>query len=536
MVAIVTALLYKIYLQDHKIYLQDHKIYLQDQVIQENDRDRYQMSVERLVNEGLPELKASDIKQSSNSAASNSYNETSATIKPHPFGLLPNVGRIDPKKVSTLFAEIQVRGSLTYANEADVQNFVERVLLDMLLASGFRDRLDLRREIKLAKSYLHPDVLVFEVGPSGYRYPVCCVEVKKPGTNLKEEKIAGQIYGYMLQLRTLYGLVDVFGVLTTYQEWLVVWLPDCQELAGAQGVRDGNNKDPIAQILSKPRPPNVLHGTEIVRYNDLNLPILLVSLLHKVINSRREPRPLIATDGEGQLHPWLSATGISWDLYRSDGVYLSLPNSLTSNFVVLTDFRCGADGRVLLICSETRSNLAVVKILFPPKGDVTPVEDLCDKESELWRTIYGVPARTIQVAVSRYAILMPFAFICRAEDDHEGRRHSFRPLLRFHGEESTTAASDEVYIKDENIAELLVQLDPERIARDAVDTVVGKGYVHRDVHWRHVAALPVWNSDGRIGGFRGILIDLSNVPTLTTERLTPARAKEVMLESLGLQP
>jgi hypothetical protein len=110
--------------------------------------------------------------------------------------------------------------------------------------------------------------------------------------------------------------------------------------------------------------------------------------------------------------------------------------------------------------------------------------------------------------------------------------------LRFDDTFAAETESDAKYIKDKNIVKLLARLDPGQVAREAISTVVTKGYVHRDVHWRHVAVLPVWGgtNNGTVVGFRGVLIDLSNVPTLESAGLSCKEAETEMLARLGLQP
>src|SRR5690348_9514734 len=72
--------------------------------------------------------------------------------------------------------------------------------------------------------------------------PLGVVEVKKPGESILSEKLVlGQIYDYMLRLKSFHGLKDVFGVLTTYEEWRICWFPHSQTTAEATAV--SNNRE-----------------------------------------------------------------------------------------------------------------------------------------------------------------------------------------------------------------------------------------------------------------------------------------------------
>ena len=65
--------------------------------------------------------------------------------------------------------------------------------------------------------------------------PLGIVEVKRQSI-LSDKHAFGQIYDYMLRLQSFHGLKDVFGVLTTYEEWRICWFPEFQTAAEAQAV------------------------------------------------------------------------------------------------------------------------------------------------------------------------------------------------------------------------------------------------------------------------------------------------------------
>jgi hypothetical protein len=67
------------------------------------------------------------------------------------------------------------------------------------------------------------------------------IEVKRPGMfegkSIIENKIVlGQLYDYMLRLRSFHGLQNVFGIVTTYNEWRICWLPEADSAAYATSV------------------------------------------------------------------------------------------------------------------------------------------------------------------------------------------------------------------------------------------------------------------------------------------------------------
>ena len=67
------------------------------------------------------------------------------------------------------------------------------------------------------------------------------VEVKRPGKveekSILENKIVlGQLYDYMLQLHSYHGLQNVFGIVATYNEWRICWLPEVDTAARAISI------------------------------------------------------------------------------------------------------------------------------------------------------------------------------------------------------------------------------------------------------------------------------------------------------------
>jgi len=76
--------------------------------------------------------------------------------------------------------------------------------------------------------------------------PVGVVEVKKPPLNfahsaaaLNNMLLAGQVYDYLLRLKSFHGLRHCFGIATNYLSWRIFWLPsdESDELACAKQVR-----------------------------------------------------------------------------------------------------------------------------------------------------------------------------------------------------------------------------------------------------------------------------------------------------------
>ena len=143
------------------------------------------------------------------------------------------------------------------------------------------------------------------------------VEVKTPSTKniLENHYVAGQLYDYMMRLRSFYGLKAVFGIMTTYSAWRICWLATraSQRLASAmdiespapsdvytlhdllrdeavdldnQGEEDGGYED------RSPAEKRQIFATPVISYDSERLLPLLASALQKMANSPREIVPL----------------------------------------------------------------------------------------------------------------------------------------------------------------------------------------------------------------------------------------------------
>lgn len=119
-----------------------------------------------------------------------------------------------------------------WGSEADIQTFVQAVIADAIEAAGLRGVLTAARELSMFR--LRPDIWVV-VTKNGV--PIGIVEVKKPGAKILESSsVFGQTYDYLLRLKSFHGLKFVFGIVATYNEWRIFWLPESDAIAAAVTV------------------------------------------------------------------------------------------------------------------------------------------------------------------------------------------------------------------------------------------------------------------------------------------------------------
>jgi hypothetical protein len=397
-----------------------------------------------------------------------------------------------------IWSQHQTGGLESWGSESDIQGFVKIVLTDAIFAVGLKNRLHCFNELSVFS--IRPDIWIV-VNNRGVPVGVC--EVKTPGSSIMESDIIhGQIFDYMLQLRSFHGLKHVFGIVSTYKQWRIYWLNDkncrnaaasaiLQPPAGAISARVKERKE-NEKILTKLdfNPSNrIVCGSKIYEWNDSGLPRALCSVLLKMYSSPYCEvklldlnRPYIVIDGS----QWSWSTFLFCNSPDTFLNYSRIPTKQSSKFILLRDLRAGADGRVWMACTEA-GLVGVLK--FPKHNDLAQA----DLEATVWREVWGqAGARAVSLA-NHAALLMPYVEPVTLDADG-------KPTELF-----------------------LI----ETAVRTAVQRMAEAGYCHKDLHWRHVGKFPKPLNSG--DHFEIVLFDLGRV-----EKMESAAAISFMLDSLKL--
>jgi hypothetical protein len=143
---------------------------------------------------------------------------------------------------------------MQWATEFNVQRRVVTAIEDCIASAGLGSELMILGE--LVSDDKRPDVWVLhqrKTEGAAPHLPVGVGEVKKPKegtTGLDKPRLLGQIFDYMCMLRTQHGLRYVFGIITNYATWRIVWLPDTEAAAQAtelpyHNVQPANSDTPL---------------------------------------------------------------------------------------------------------------------------------------------------------------------------------------------------------------------------------------------------------------------------------------------------
>jgi hypothetical protein len=360
--------------------------------------------------------------------------------------------------------------------------------------------------------------------------PVGVVEVKKPGGKkqpLDSTVVAGQIFDYMCRLREFHGLNHVFGIVTTYREWRVFWLRDCDEAAlgttlpsldavppGASPTATANA--PSSSLLpdtpvwddvsaatdvtvfaadavepeASPAKERMVRAGRILMWDDPTLIDTLASVLLKMASSP-------ATSLKRLIDPKRRYIQVKPDQW----LWSKLPPNKTINlhtwpmaastaaaatFLLLHHLGDGTYGRVWLACSM---NGAACVLKFPKLRSDGSDADF-DQEVAIWRDVWGVPDVCVLMLAGKETLVMPYVTICSGEIDAQS-------------------------------------VETKEAAREAARRMAACGWQHDDLHWSHVG---LYTQGGQR---KAVFIDVGIASRIAAPH-DSAAATAYMLGELGL--
>lgn len=259
-----------------------------------------------------------------------------------------------------------------------------------------------------------------------------------------------------------------------------------------------------------------MYGTCEFSYSDICLIDALITVLHKMHQADR-----IEVKLSQSLSYALCTSSRSFHWQKlPNAIKLRLLGTIhgnTNQFALLQDYGGDRDGRVWLVAlysAEARSvgQLAVLKFskLEKGKNDDTKKEAL-NREGKVWNAMLkklnvklGVTPHVIPVC-NHHALLIPFVFTATVFDDG----------VQFVGPDRANP-QDFDCLTDlvDRHQELKVVLSAARsnpldVAARAIQQLYEAGYVHNDLHWRHVGII-VYEMKEKLA-WKPICIDLTDV-------------------------
>ncbi len=437
--------------------------------------------------DGLPQIRRVGCGSSKSQS-----NHVAATVTENEFRQLEDIEqRIKTDcEQSTIWVKsnkmVKAGRQLQWSSENALKDYVKTVLDDIIDGAGLLSSLTCRTELSLFDAQRPDIVLVCAFG-----FPIGFIEVKKPGS-MNDSKIHGQMFDYLTHIRTYMGRRHTFGILTSYDEWRIMWMPDADESALATLLPDSFNPSrvpgPSANLPTEPPDWSVdetpfLHdgietkptpggrtffGTRVIQWNENCLPRLLLSCIMKMMNSPMDPiAPLRLVPNRSYIY--VANNEWRWEGVPTEKELVIKGSAAPSNFqhaFLLADLGGGAEGRVWLAATKL-GEVCVIKF-SEDKGSL-------EREAMVWNKAWPQCNVVVKQLNGRWGLVMPWVKPCSEEEfEDPGTKEAVKKAVK-------------------RLAEI--------------------GYCHDDLHLRHVG---LYRDNGTVNA---LLFDFGSVTKTTMDCL-----------------
>ncbi|KAB2877428.1 hypothetical protein F9K33_16430 [bacterium] len=457
--------------------------------------------------------------------STNNKHQPLTSIVDKSFGIFAITDK-DLEHCGTRTTEIFSSRELQASTESDVQGFVKTVLKDMMYAARVEEKLSVLAEMTISELKADFWILSFN------GYPVGAVEVKKPGRVNKQQQYInyGQLYDYLLRIRSFHGIRNVIGLFTNWDEWTFGWLEDSD--LSAVATDDAYELDNDV-VFSSPSTERILHMSATYHRTDSRrLATALYSWLKKLVRNAGSIAPAVPLLHSKRSYIFMSRDQWVWQSGIPNITQLSFkpPRKNSDTFYLLRDFHGGADGRVWLACHVEKSRmlgaskgrLAVVKfqrrIAEGRKGDEL---QRVKAEVDRWHAL-GITSVYWTTLCGRHAVVMPFAFHFNQNPNIDSKW--WKPP------DENAPVKDFVSVHD-----LVSKCNPRDVLESCIARCAKVKLVHDDIEWRHVAIFPTKTLTSAKWRLEFCFIDLSGVTRASSKEQAEAmmaEGKNALLNSI----
>jgi hypothetical protein len=420
--------------------------------------------------------------------------------------------------------------SLKCSTETDVHFACIELVNDMIKACSLTKEIYITNELSI--SSCKSDLWVFTFD----NYPVGSFEVKKPnldGSSIMDNKLLlGQIFDYMMKIRSVNGMRYVFGVITDYREWRICWLNDSDAAATTAELCSLKDVENIS-LSRELRVSKIYKGSGGTSAEVKELSIALTSVLRKMSYYRQFRRPVeLISDKRPYLKlsryccEWVS--GINSDLKLT----LKPPPKNTSNYILLRDYHGGRDGRVWLATSES-GHLAVLKFLDKNADETKEkLKERAEKESKYWNKLGFESVYCCELNKS-IAIIMPFCFHFDDKKDLIYNLNAWSCRSRLNEEPDSELYKNVSLLKE--CQDKLSEMKFNDVLQKCVHSFACNKLVHNDIASKHVAVVPIIPSNQNEAiQFVYTFIDLSDITDTDTQDEALETMKNYVADNLKI--
>lgn len=322
--------------------------------------------------------------------------------------------------------------------------------------------------------------------------PIIAIEVKSPDENgdiLNNLKVNGQMFDYLMSLKSFYFNGVTYGILTTFKHWRFCWLKNTNDSAESNQVLKDINLEDV------PLKPRELYCSKIFAHNEKNLVKFILSIIVKAYYADYNPINLFDSN---RAYIRINPDGWLWKKYHqkiidtwNDKVTLIPPPKHTTNFTILKYFHSGKYSKVRLVISDS-GHLAVIKQFQENDVDQAEQELKCWKEINEIDDVYIINSDT----KVKKSLVMPLVFHATEKFEDGVKSIFFNFDLKYWSYQEFKLGGD-LPKKLEEINEQLKnnKFNVYDVAIQAIKNAAIKGYIHTDLEFRHIGLYPIFENN-----------------------------------------